>query len=203
MPTCARLPRLLRNSHERLASLPRDIKQLAPLAICLAIDGGAYAAVPCGGAWMFSEIRQQANRVLIEKRPQRVIHGLQFHVDERIVETAHAASIELIAQAVPRMLGRSPLLVPIHQDMALIGVQVECQAAFGEFVGAAQIFEACEHVAISKNRTRISRESKPIANPALAQLCISLVGVCSGVVNRSVRLAVTIVVDNQRTFIPC
>ena len=117
---------------ECLATRPGNVEEFASFAILFAIDGRTDRAVSCGGPRMFGEVAQQPDHVLIEQRAKRIVHRLQFHLDERVFEARNTAAIELIAEPIPGLLGRSPLLVPVHQDVALVGMQMERETALGE-----------------------------------------------------------------------
>ena len=101
---------------------------------------------------MLGHVGEQAHGVLIEEPADSLVNWLKFKVDERIFKTGHAAAIQLIAEAIPGLFCGRPLLVPVHEDVALIRVQMKCEAPFGHFASAAQIFESGERVAPGKDR---------------------------------------------------
>ena len=53
-------------------------------------------------------------------------------------------AVELIAQAIPRVLGGRTEFAPFKEDVALVGMQIEGDAAFGKDVGATQVLQARE-----------------------------------------------------------
>ncbi len=68
--------------------------------------------------------------------------------------------------------------MPIHEDVALVGMQLQRESAFGEVVGAAQVFESGERIAPGKNCAGVSAEAQALDSGALSQLRSGFVGVC-------------------------
>jgi len=93
---------------------------------------------------VLSHIGKYPHGVLVEKRPERVVHRLKFQIDQGVFEAGNATSVEVIAEAVPWFFGGGPLLVPVHEDVALIGMEVERETSIGYIAGAAEVFEAGE-----------------------------------------------------------
>ena len=86
--------------------------------------------------------------------------GLQFETDQRVFEIGNAAAVEGIAEPVPGVLRRGAQLAPIEKDVALVGMELEGEAAVEQIVGAAEIFEAGERVAAGNDRRRIAAERR-------------------------------------------
>ena len=82
---------------------------------------------------------------------------LQLQVHQRIVKVGNAAAVEVIAEPVPGLLRRRAQFAPIEKDVALVGVQLEGEAAIEQIVGPAQIFEAGERVAPGDDGRRSRR----------------------------------------------
>jgi hypothetical protein len=81
------------------------------------------------GAGMLGEAGKHAYDAGLQLPAQRVVRGLQFETDERIVEVGHATAVERIAKTVPRVLRRRAQLAPIEKHVTLVGVEVESEAA--------------------------------------------------------------------------
>ena len=78
---------------------------------------------------MLGQIGEQPHNGRIELLAQRIVHRPQFQIHQRIVQAGNAAPVQLIAQPVPGLLGGRAQLAPIQKHMALVGVQIERQAA--------------------------------------------------------------------------
>ena len=84
------------------------------------------------GARVLGQIGEQTHDAGSSSEAQRIVHGPQFEADERIFEVGNAAAVELIAEAVPGLLGRGAQLAPVEKDVALVGVQIEREAVLGQ-----------------------------------------------------------------------
>ena len=78
---------------------------------------------------MVGDIGKVPHQAGIEERAQSIMHGLQLEIDEFLVERANAAAVEPVGEPVPGLLGRGVEFVPIEKDVALVGVEVEGEAA--------------------------------------------------------------------------
>jgi hypothetical protein len=76
--------------------------------------------------------RQAGARGRIQLQPKRIVHRPQFQIHQRIVEIGNAASVELVAEPVPGLLGGGAQLAPVEKDVALVGVQIDGEAALGQ-----------------------------------------------------------------------
>ena len=65
------------------------------------------------------------------------MHRPEFQIHQFFVQAVNAAPIELIAEPVPGLLRGGTQLAPVEKDVALVGVQVEGQAALCEIGGPA------------------------------------------------------------------
>src|ERR1035438_8743493 len=131
---------------------------------------------------------------------ERVVDRPQFQVHQRIVEVGNAAAVEVIAKAVPGVLRRGAQFAPIEKDVALVGVELEGQAAIVQIVRPAQGFEAGKRVTKREDSAGIATEAEAVAQALLAEPAGALVGIGCGVIDGAVCVAISVVVDHQRAF---
>ena len=70
----------------------------------------------------------------IEELAQRIVNGLKLEIDEFVFEIRNAAPVQPVGEPVPWLLRCRPQFTPIEKDVALIGVQLEGEAAIEQFV---------------------------------------------------------------------
>ncbi len=128
---------------------------------------------------------------------ERVMNWAEFEVDEGVVEAGNASAVELIAEPIPGVRGGGMQLSPIEKDVALVGVEVEREAAIGEGFGAAQVLETGERIAEGEDGAVIARQAEALVETLLAKLGRAFVGVGGGVIDGAVGLAVAVVVDDE------
>ena len=58
------------------------------------------------------------------------MRGPQFQADQCVVKVGYAASVELVAQAVPWLIGGRTHFAPIEKDVALVGLHLDGQSVF-------------------------------------------------------------------------
>ena len=85
--------------------------------------------------------------------------------------------------------------------MALVGVQVEGQSALCQVLRPPQVVQACQRVAPGQRHTRGVAQAQPFSDSLLAQLIGAFICVGHRKINRSMCLAVAVVIDHQRAFL--
>ena len=68
-------------------------------------------------------------------------------------------------------------LMPIEEDVALVGVKIEGEAAIEQIAGPAQILETGNGVAPGNYRAVVAAQSETIGQAALTKLARALVGI--------------------------
>jgi hypothetical protein len=78
---------------------------------------------------VIGEVGEGLDDAGLEQLAESVVDGAEFEVDELIVEAWDAAAIQSIAQAVPGFVFGGVEFAPVEEDMGLVGVQIEGEAA--------------------------------------------------------------------------
>ena len=73
---------------------------------------------------------------------QRVMHGAKLEFCEGVVEAPDAGAVEVGAERVPGVVGGGDHVTPVLQDVVLVGVEIEAEAALANLAGAAEVVEA-------------------------------------------------------------
>ena len=113
----------------------------------------------------------------IEERAQSFMHGLQLEIDKLVFKIGNAAAIEPIGEPVPGLFSGGMELMPIEEDVALVGVKIEGEAAIEQIAGPAQILETGNGVAPGNYRAVVAAQSETIGQAALTKLARALVGI--------------------------
>ena len=80
-------------------------------------------------------------------------------------------------------------------------MQIESQSAIRQIVCPAQVFEAGQRVAPGEDGAGVVAQAQSFPDSLLAQLVGALVGVGRRIINRAVRVGVSIVIDDQGALV--
>ena len=126
---------------------------------------------------VFGEFGEIAHQRRIQQTAKRIVRGTQLKTDESVFETRNAAAGQMVAEAVPGLLGGGAQLAPVEKDVALVGVQFDGEAVLGQVDGAAQILQPGQGIAIGKDDRGIGFQFQTFLEPPLAQMAGLLVGI--------------------------
>ena len=84
--------------------------------------------------------------------------GLQLEIDELVFEIGTPRPLSQSAEPVPGLFGRGMEFMPIEEDVALVGVKIEGEAALEQIAGPAQILETGERVAPGDDRAVVAAQ---------------------------------------------
>src|SRR5450631_2445175 len=104
----------------------------------------------CGCSRKLCQIGKHSHQRRFEQLAKCVVYWTQLQVHQCVIEVRHSRAVQLIAQAIPRLLERRTQFTPIEEDVTFVSVKFDSKTLVCDLRCPLQILKACQRIAKSK-----------------------------------------------------